>query len=406
MRQLVIILILLGSSLTSSAQPWFEKSSFGGEARHRATAFSIGNEGYIGLGHINSAVDVEYEDFWKYDPASDSWSQIANLPQGRCYHAAAFVIGNKAYVGSGRLENGTYSKKFFCYDPITNIWSPIADLPGLERRGAVGFSINGKGYVGTGQTTSGYSSDFYEYNPTNNTWIIRANFPGTARTSAVGFSIGNYGYLGTGNTTIGSSNDFYQYNPVSNTWTNKAAVGPTTRQEAVGFAVNGFGYIGTGDDFSSGNNYSDMWKYDPALNSWIQIADFAGTARRYLVGFVIGTRAYVGTGTNGTNFRDFWMFDQDLSVTLKKLGQVEVVSYPNPACEKFTVKLNDLPENIDPTEISIELTSSLGIKIIKKHFESNSIAIETKDLQNGSYVYRIIYKNAPFKTGRLTVINQ
>lgn len=404
MKRTLLIYFILCQFLVFG-QPWFEKSNFGGEARHRASSFTLGNEGYIGLGHINSGIDVEYEDFWKYDPASDSWTQIANYPEGRCYHATTFVIANKAYVGTGRLENGTFSKKFFCYDPTLNSWTPIADLPGLARRGAVGFTINGKGYVGTGQTTSGYSADFYEYNPVTNLWLVKANFPGPPRTSSVSFTIDNFGYVGTGNTNTGSSNDFFQYNPLTNTWIVKAPVGPTTRQEAVGFAVNGMGYIGTGDDFSSGNNYSDMWEYDPALNSWVPIEEFAGTARRYLTAFVIGSRAYAGTGTNGTNFRDFWMFDQILSVLKRKMEHVEITAYPNPSSEKIRIDLNELPTFVDVKNISVSIYSLSGELKRKENFNSNSIELFVSDLTSGTYFYQLQHENETFKSGKLLIIH-
>lgn len=394
-----IALSLIGFSV--SAGPWFEKSNYGGVARHRASSFAVGNKGYLGLGHINSGVDVEFEDWWEYDPASDSWTQKANYPEGKCYHATCFVIDNIAYVGTGRLENVTLSKKFFKYDPQLNVWTPIADLPGLARRGAVGFSINGKGYVGTGQTTGGYASDFFEYNPTTNQWIIRANLPGLPRTAAVGFSIGDYGYLGTGNTTSGSSKDFYQFNPVTNQWIPKANVGLTNRQEAVGFAVNGMGYIGTGDDFSSGNNFGDMWEYDPALNTWIQIEDFAGTARRYLTAFVIGTKAYAGTGTNGTNFRDFWLFDQILSVLSRKMDHITIQTYPNPSSEKINFNLGELPEYIDISQISVSICTLSGQILKKEAFNSTSLCLSVEELPSGSYIYLLQYNNETFKTGKL-----
>jgi N-acetylneuraminic acid mutarotase len=385
------------------SQPWFEKSNFGGEARHRASSFAIGNQGYMGLGHINSGVDVEYEDFWKYDPASDTWTQIANYPEGRCYHATCFVIGNKAYVGTGRLENGSYSKKFFAYDPTTNIWTPIADLLGAARRGAVGFAINGKGYVGTGQTTAGYSADFYEYNPTTNAWIMRANFPGPGRTAAVGFAIDQFGYLGTGNTNSGSSNDFYQYRPDINQWVLKAPVGPVTRQEAVGFSVNGFGYIGTGDDFSSGNNYGDFWEYDPLMNSWVQIEDFAGTSRRYLTAFVIGSRAYAGTGTNGTNFRDFWMFDQILSVLQRKYDDLKITLFPNPSSDFLKINIENLPDFVSLNSISLSIVDLNGNLIIKDSFNEKSKQLDVKNLMNGIYIYYLKYDDEVFKCGKFIV---
>lgn len=397
----IVLLLFSTLSYTLVAQPWFEKANFGGEARHRASSFSIGNYGYIGLGHINSGIDVEYEDFWKYDPSTDSWTQIANYPEGKCYHATCFVIGEKAYVGTGRLENGTFSKKFFAYDPDFNSWTPIADLPGLARRGAVGFTINGKGYVGTGQTTSGYSADFYEYNPGLNQWIVRQTFPGAVRTSSVGFTIGNFGYLGTGNTNVGSTNDFYQFNPLTNTWTMKATVGPTSRQEAVGFAVNGLGYIGTGDDYSSGNNYSDMWEYSPLSNTWVQIEDFAGTARRYLTAFVIGSRAYAGTGTNGTNFRDFWMFDQILSVLKRSMDHMEINVYPNPVSDFATFTLKDLPEYIDQSLISVSIYSLNGTIMDKQNFSQVKLEINLQEYTNGIYFYQLNYNQDKIKSGKI-----
>jgi len=403
MTKLIVFFFFITVGTLVSAQPWFEKSNFGGEARHRASSFSIGNYGYIGLGHINSGIDVEYEDFWKYDPSTDSWTQIANYPEGKCYHATCFSIGEKGYVGTGRLENGTFSKKFFAYDPDFNTWTPIADLPGLERRGAVAFAINGKGYVGTGQTTSGYAADFYEYNPGLNQWIVRQTFPGAVRTSAVGFSIGNLGYIGTGNTNVGSTNDFYQFNPATNSWSIKATVGPTPRQEAAGFSLNGMGYIGTGDDFSSGNNYSDMWEYSPLSNTWVQIEDFAGTARRYLTAFTIGSRAYAGTGTNGTNFRDFWMYDQNLSVLSRKMEDVSLNVYPNPTSEYVTIDLKELPDFIDPKKISISIYSLSGSLIRRNNFSSEKLQVDLSDFSNGIYIYNMNYGQDSFKSGKLIV---
>jgi N-acetylneuraminic acid mutarotase len=403
MNTIKILGAFLYISATAYAGPWFEKANFGGTARHRSSAFSIGNMGYVGLGHVNSGVDVEYEDFWRYDPASDTWTQIANYPEGRCYHAAAFVIGNKGYVGTGRLESGSYSKKFFCYDPVTNTWTQIADVLGVARRGAVGFSLNGKGYIGTGQTTSGFSKDFYEYDPGTNTWTAKALFPGAARTSAVGFTIEGSGYLGTGQTNAGSVNDFYQFNPQLNQWILKAPVGVITRQEAAGFSLNGLGYIGTGDDFSSGNNYSDFWEYDPVLNTWVQIEDFAGTARRYLATFVIGSRAYAGTGTSGTNFRDFWMFDQILSVLQRKSEEIKVKLYPNPAAEKIHLSLGDLPTFIHPSSINLSVYNSTGQVCKQLSFTSNSQVLDVQNLPDGWYIYRLEYDNQAFKTGKFIV---
>lgn len=383
-----LLLFMSGSVL---AQPWFELPNFMGDARHRATSFSIGNKGYMGLGHINSVVDISYDDIWEFDPASNVWTQKASFPLGPIFHATAFVIHAKAYLGTGRITGGAYTKKFFEYDPTTNIWTPIADLPGAARRGAVSFSINGKGYVGTGQTTAGYSADFYQYDPSNNSWVVKMPFPGLPRTSSVGFAIGDIGYIGTGSTNSGSTNDFFAYDPTTNQWTNKPTVGPTSRQEATGFALNGKGYIGTGDDYSSGNNYSDMWEFDPALNSWVQIADFAGTARRYLSSFTIGSRAYAGTGTNGTNFKDFWMFDQILSTFSSLDSKTEISIYPNPVSDQLTIDFNNLPAFIHLEDITFTLVDLNGRLKKTGQLVNQHVVFDCSDLPKGEFVVQVVH---------------
>ena len=61
---------------------------------------------------------------------------------------------------------------FWEYNPSTNTWTKKADFGGVGRVAAVGFSIGSKGYLGTGQTND-YLAElseetlkvFWEYNP-------------------------------------------------------------------------------------------------------------------------------------------------------------------------------------------------------------------------------------------------
>ena len=89
---------------------------------------------------------------------------------------------------------------FWEYDPSTDSWTKKADFPGGGWNYATGFSIKGKGYLGTGQDriTADFKKDIWEYDLLNNTWIRKADFPGTPRFNATGFSIKEKGYLGFG----------------------------------------------------------------------------------------------------------------------------------------------------------------------------------------------------------------
>ena len=93
----------------SRAGVWTRLADHGGVARHRASGFAIGGRGYVGLGHVNTGGNRAYEDFWEYDPASDTWTQKANFGGGERYHATSFVIGNTGYVGMGHDHNDDYT---------------------------------------------------------------------------------------------------------------------------------------------------------------------------------------------------------------------------------------------------------------------------------------------------------
>ena len=109
MKTVLSLFFILAMSSASLASGWIAKANYGGSARHRTTAFSIGNKGYIGLGHINSITNILYEDFWEYNPASNSWTQKANFGGGLRYHAHGFSMNGKGYVGTGRMQNSDYA---------------------------------------------------------------------------------------------------------------------------------------------------------------------------------------------------------------------------------------------------------------------------------------------------------
>jgi len=395
MKKRLLFSLALLSAFAVVAQTqygWVEKSMFGGVPRHRCVGLTIGNRGYMGLGHYNSTGNVAFEDWWEYDPGSDTWAQKANFPGGPRYHSAGFAIGGYAYVGTGRDEIGYNYQDFYRYDPVTNTWSAIANFPGPARRGAVGFAINGKGYV----TTGSYYTDIFEYNPGTNTWTPKATFPGAGRLSAVGFSIGNKGYVTTGDVG-GPSNDMWEFDPVANSWLQRASLPGLARMEAAGFELMGKGYVGTGDNYSSGTNYQDFWCFDPASNTWVQVADFGGAARRYLTTFTIGNRAYAGLGTSGINYGDLWEFGTMNGVEEKIPAIEELHTYPNPAQEEIFVTV---PAKI--TEGELLLIDHNG-RLLRKmeNLRGGALRIEREGLAAGIYFLSLRENGATKANGKI-----
>jgi N-acetylneuraminic acid mutarotase len=368
---------------------WTQRASNPGPGRHRSTAISIGSRGYAGLGHITTSPEVVYDDWWEYDPGTNTWMQKANYAGGTVLHACGFTIGNYGYVGTGRDEFGASPNDFYKYDPTTNTWTPIASVPTTGLRGCVAFEIGGKGYIATGA----YTNQVWEYNPTTNVWTAKAPFPGGVRSSAAGFSIGSKGYVGTGDN--GSLfGDFYEYDPATNVWTAKAAYGGVMRTEAGGFALNGKGYIGTGLDYSTGN-LEDFWAYTPATNTWLQVTDFGGSGRRYLSCFTIGARAYGCFGTSGTNYNDLWEYGNLAPVSGINNQTLEgsIKTFPNPFIDEITFSIST--DVIFQNNATIKIMDVNG-KIVRTYsnISEHLFKMERGDLANGIYFYEFQNNNA------------
>ena len=392
---LLFFAVFFSCNLFSQTQyGWIQRASCPGDARHRVAAAAVGNRGYMGLGHINAVTDILYDDWWEYDPGTDSWTQKANYGGGPRMHPATFVINNKIYVGTGRDINLNLHQDFWRYDPVTNIWDSIAPFPGAGRRGACAFVLNGLGYVGTGS----YHSNFYKYDPGTNSWSPVASLPGTGRISAVAYAINGKGYLTTGDDGSGPLGDMWMYDPTFDTWTMKANLPGLPRMEAAGFVLNGQGYVGTGDNISSGTNYQDFWCYDPPTDSWMQVTDFVGAARRYMGTFVIGNRAFAGMGTSGTNYNDLWEYGS-ISGVEENVSENFISVFPNPVHESAIIHFSDALEN---GELVFTDLNGKNIREIK-NVTGNSISFDRKNLAPGIY-FISIFENEALKGNSKIII--
>lgn len=242
---------------------WTQIADFGGGNRQLAVAFSTGGKGYVGTG-IDSAFLMS-KDFWEYDPLTNMWTQVADFIGTPTYEAVAFAVAGKGYVGTGFdfSEFPYCTKRFYQYDPQTDTWLQIDDLPGSPRVDPAAFSIGGKGYVGNGNDNNFHElKDFYQYDPVAAKWTAIADFGGTPRFRSASFSINGKGYIGAGyDSPTGFRNDFWQYDPVTNQWLQMPDLPAGVRESSVGFSIGSKGYIGTGD--FSVIVYKDFWEFTP-----------------------------------------------------------------------------------------------------------------------------------------------
>jgi N-acetylneuraminic acid mutarotase len=294
---------------------WIELADFGGDARHEAVAFSIGEIGYVGTGYNG---DERLKDFFAYDADMNNWTIIAAPPAEFIARtgAVAFSANGKGYVGTGR-DIDSELNDFWAYNPDDNSWTRVADMP-IARYGAVAFTINNIGYVGTGYNGSAML-DFYSYDPVGDSWTPISNYPSKVR-EAVAFVIENKGYVCTGEKNGALIDDFYMYDPAQGIWVAKRKISDESsqsydddysiiRKKAVAFTIGGYGYVCTGDNGSAKN---DVWEYDPAADEWTEKSTFESAyGRNSAVAFTTASgRGFVTTGLYGasTYYDDLFEF--------------------------------------------------------------------------------------------------
>lgn len=94
---------------------WTMKSSFAGGARYDAVGFSVGNLGYVGTGYFATSSATYYRDFWEFDPVADTWTQRADFGGSGRRASVGFSVGSQGYIGLG-FDSSTFLNDFWNYD--------------------------------------------------------------------------------------------------------------------------------------------------------------------------------------------------------------------------------------------------------------------------------------------------
>jgi N-acetylneuraminic acid mutarotase len=237
--------------------------------------------------------------FQSYDPVSNTWTILADMPQGRYQGDGAGVINEKLYVPGGwstftRLPQNT----LFIYDPTTNTWSSGANMLRLSGEGATGV-INNMLYVMTpADGYSGWYQFFDQYDPTSNTWTNLPNIPNIHINPGYGVISGKFyvvgGFDGNNSDVTGILD---MYDPTIGSWTTLSPM-PTARQSVASAVLNGQLYVIGGSDTTPYLNIVEA--YDPVSDTWSTQTSMP-TARNSCEAGTINNQFYVVGGTNPSN---------------------------------------------------------------------------------------------------------
>lgn len=345
---------------------WVRVAEFAGANRYGAVTFTDPESGevFVGLGYNtnSSFADKNQRDFWKFN--GSGWEQVGHLTQyisedkkdtlevhtgdfpvlGR-QNAVAFVIGRKAYVGSGYRSSfkGSPEDEYFCdfyvFDLDKEEWvrnekgEPVCyDIAkDTQKRpadcafyGGVAFSFDGKGYVGTGKLKDQYTKAFYIFDPNANggkgQWLeakgAENTYPGDACEGAVVMNFDNKQIvvcLGVGSSGLVRTVSVFDGKWKQGTPLNEDLPGDwnedydeVLRSYAIAFMSDKdpaknrtIGYVVGG----TGGTVSDNWQYDIVRDRWEKTNKFSKNMSTRVggVGFTYNGYGYITTGGSGMN---------------------------------------------------------------------------------------------------------
>lgn len=229
-----------------------------------------------------------------YDPATNTWTQVAPLPRPIGHVTAnVFVRNARVVVVSGLTSNSVPIANVIEYDPSTNTWSEIPPLPSGRQSpvsGLVGNQIvatcgfNGRSLQAQTWVTNATS--------TPGTWQTGAPLPIAAGEVASGV-INNVLYV-----LGGATNATMAYDLSTGIWRDDLAPRPILGDHHGAEVINGKFYLFGGLN-GGGAAAGRVQIYNPVTNSWS-----LGASAPYAAGSVatalIGGKVYMSGGIVGS----------------------------------------------------------------------------------------------------------
>lgn len=279
------------------------------QARTAATAFVVGDAAYIVGGRTLSSDACKWhpegypKNMWRYDAAADAWTDLGEVPFGNRVNAVAQVVGDEVYVGLGfrgrTYTDSCYLRDWWRYEPATATWTRLADFPTHDTSGAAAFEQGGKVYVMFGFYNQ-YKDEIYVYDPTSDKWTVAGKAKIRTRLAGICCSNGARAFIGGGYHTE-NLDDWWRYDAANGSW-KKCHEIPGARCFAAAIATEERFYVLGGRHFggslTDGFLYGDLLEYHAESDKWTLIGHLPEGRRENMVAFAIDGKPYFGLGEN------------------------------------------------------------------------------------------------------------
>ena len=263
--------------------PW-ATSTTGPSTRYRNTGTQDGTYVYVMGGGTSTGTYLN--DLWRWTPATQTWTQLANMPTAKQNAQAAYWNG-KIYLPGGFV--GSHLTENAIYDIATNTWSTGAPLPAA--RSGMTAAYNNKIYVVGGNPVP--FNNIVVYDIALNSWSTAAATLPVGLAYGRAITVGNYIYIIGGIAATQTVGTVYRYDPVADTIATMTPLQqPRTWEELMTDGSRIFAVAGGGPGTAYFNGVplaNTVEIYDIALNTWTY-----GNP-------VVTTASSVGGGTAGAS---------------------------------------------------------------------------------------------------------
>jgi N-acetylneuraminic acid mutarotase len=252
----------------------------------------------------------------EYDPVAKTWRERARAPAGSTHQALA-VLDGKIYAlgGFGNSRHTEPSQNFFRYDPATDSWETLPAIPTGPQGGGVAAAVDGKIHAIGGRVTENeVFATHLVFDPAANAWSEAAPLP-TARDHASSFVVDGKihvvgGRLGETEVNVGTHDI---YDPATDTWTSGPEM-PTGRSSLAYDVYNGMLFVAGGEcRVDPRGTFDEVEAFDVANGRWIEFPALP-VGRHAFASAAIGGKLYFFGGS--TNCGGGGKVDETLVLTM------------------------------------------------------------------------------------------
>ncbi|MGB7158838.1 MAG: kelch repeat-containing protein, partial [Tepidisphaeraceae bacterium] len=148
--------------LNNQSAGWVSKAPLPNPRNH-TTGIAINGYVYCIGGQYGQEEDqIAQRDVHRYDPATDTWQKVADLPTVRSHiNSSTFAWNGKIMIIGGETGFGQVMRNVTVFDPLTNTTYEMDPLPAARSTSVAGVLPDGRIISATGNSP----------NPTTTTWI-------------------------------------------------------------------------------------------------------------------------------------------------------------------------------------------------------------------------------------------